>query len=72
MHTRVYIKLLQAIKDWMLLIMVAIIVGLEMVVIALGKAIPASRLIANATLINERRQNTEVRTYVRAHTVRTY
>ncbi len=47
----------QAIKDWMLVIMVMVIVGLEMVVMTVGTAIPESRLTANATLVNEDRQN---------------
>ena len=41
----------------MLVIMVMVIVGLEMVVMTIGTAIPESRLTANTTLINEDRQN---------------
>ena len=44
----------------MLLIMVAIIVGLEMVVMLVGTAIPESRLTANATQVQENRQNSNV------------
>ncbi len=51
----------QAIKDWMLVIIVMVIVGLEMVVMTVGSAIPESRLTANATLVNEDRQNVKQR-----------
>ena len=47
----------QVIKDWMLVIMVAVVVALEMVILLVGTAVPESRLTANATLVNELRQN---------------
>ncbi|XP_064393896.1 gamma-aminobutyric acid type B receptor subunit 2-like [Halichondria panicea] len=45
------------IKDWMLVIIVAVIVGLEMIVMTVGTAIPGSRITANATLVNDDRQH---------------
>ncbi len=47
----------QVIKDWMLVIIVAVIVGLEMIVMTVGTAIPGSRITANATLVNDDRQH---------------
>ncbi len=47
---------MQVIKDWILVIVVAIIVGLEMIVMAVGTGIPSSRIIANAILVNEHRK----------------
>ena len=47
----------QVIKDWMLVIMVAVVVALETVILLVGTAVPESRLTANATLVQELRQN---------------
>ena len=48
---------IQIIKDWMLMIIVAVIVGLELVIMMVGTAIPESRITATPVLINELRQN---------------
>lgn len=44
-------------KDWILVILVAIIVGLEMVIMTVGTAIPESRITANTTLVYQHREN---------------
>ena len=49
--------MIQIIKDWMLMIIVAVIVGLELVIMMVGTAIPESRITAKPVLINELRQN---------------
>ena len=49
--------MIQIIKDWILMIIVAIIVGLELVNMMVGTAIPESRITATRVLINELRQN---------------
>lgn len=41
----------------MLVIMVVVIVGIELVVVTIGTAVPESRLKANATVIQELREN---------------
>ena len=48
---------IQIIKDWMLMIIVAVIVGLELVIMMVGTAIPESRITATRVLVNELRQN---------------
>ena len=48
---------IQIIKDWMLMIIVVVIVGLELVIMMVGTAIPESRITATPVLINELRQN---------------
>ena len=49
----------QVIKDWMLVIVVAVVVALDMVILLVGTAVPESRLTANATLVEELRQNVQ-------------
>ena len=43
------LKTLQAIKDWMLMIIVLVVVGIDLLIHAAGTAVPLSRI--NATLI---------------------
>ena len=42
---------IQIIKDWMLIIIVAVIVGLELVIMMVGIAIPELRITATPVLI---------------------
>ena len=50
----------QIIKDWMLVIIVAGIVGLELIVMLVGTAIPESRITARPVLVDELRQNVSI------------
>ena len=55
----------------MLVIIVACIVGLELIVMTVGTAIPESRITATPILVNELRQNVSLVTIVNVLLVQT-
>ena len=59
-HHNFNFKYFQIIKDWMLVIIVAGIVGLELIVMLVGTAIPESRITARPVLVDELRQNVSI------------
>ena len=49
LHTCLAFKTLQTIKDWMLILIVLVVVGIEMLIHIVGTAVPEATL--NATLV---------------------
>ena len=51
------LDLTKIIRDWMLVIIVAVIVGLELIVMLVGTTVFESRITAIPILVNDLRQN---------------